>query len=73
MLIKSGMLVEIINASDQDMYTKSFVGRIGIVIENVKPLSSPNIWKILLGDGKSQNFHRLDLKPVTTIKQTEAT
>ena len=73
MLIKPGILVEIINAPDQDMYTKTFVGRIGIVIENVKTNSSPNIWKILLGDGNSQNFHRLDLKPVIAIEQTETT
>lgn len=60
---KPGDLVEIIEASDQSTYIRLFVGKLGVVIENVTAESSPNIWKILIDD-RCNNFHCLDFKVV---------
>lgn len=56
--IKVGDLVQIIDVPD-------FVGKVGMVIENIQTSLSPtNIWNVLLHEGKV-NFHVLDLKVLT--------
>jgi hypothetical protein len=70
MLIEPGILVEIIDVPDQDYFTKLLVGKIGLVIENIKANSSPNIWRILFEDGKIYKLHKLDLKPIIKMETT---
>lgn len=60
---KPGDLIEFIEARDQSYYTKTFIGKLGIVIESVPAKSSTNIWKILVDD-KFEIFHSLDFKLV---------
>lgn len=60
---RPGDLVEIVEVPDQNVYIRLFVGKLGVVIENVTAESSPNIWKLLIDD-RCINFHRLDFKVV---------
>lgn len=66
--LKSGDLVKIIYMPDQSAYERSFIGKLGIVIENVAASSSPNIWKVLIED-RCINFHLFDLEVVQRIKK----
>jgi hypothetical protein len=60
-LLQPGILVEVIEAADQGYLTKTLVGKIGLVIKNIKTNSSPNIWEVLVEE-KTFNLHALDLK-----------
>jgi hypothetical protein len=60
-LLQSGMLVEVIEAADQSYFTKTLVGKIGLVVKNIEAKSSPNIWEVLIEE-KTFNLHALDLK-----------
>lgn len=60
-LLQSGMLVEVIEAADQGYFTKTLVGKIGLVVKNIKTNSSTNIWEVLIEE-KTYNVHALDLK-----------
>jgi hypothetical protein len=60
-LLQSGMLVEVIEAADQGYFTKALVGKIGLVVKNIKTNSSQNIWEVLIEE-KTFNLHSLDLK-----------
>ena len=66
--LKSGDLVKIIYMPDQSAYERSFIGKLGIVIENVAASSSTNIWKVLIED-RCINFHLFDLEVVQRIKK----
>ena len=59
--VSPGDLVRIVYMPDQSAYERSFIGKIGIVIENVTTRSSPNIWKVLIED-RCINFHVFDLE-----------
>ena len=60
-LLQPGILVEVIEAADQGYFTKTLVGKIGLVVKNIKAKSSPNVWEVLV-EGKTFNLHALDLK-----------
>ena len=60
-LLQPGMLVEVVEAADQGYYTKTLVGKIGLVVKNITARSSPNIWEVLIEE-KTFNLHALDLK-----------
>lgn len=60
-LLQSGMLVEVIEAADQGYFTKTLVGKIGLVVKNIKTKGSQNIWEVLIEE-KTFNLHALDLK-----------
>jgi hypothetical protein len=60
-LLQSGMLVEVMEAADQGYLEKSLVGKIGLVVQNIKTNSSQNIWEVLIEE-KTFNLHALDLK-----------
>ena len=60
-----GDLVKIIQAPDQNYYTKQYIGKIGMVLENVPTNSSPNIWKVLLLDNETLRLHALDLELIS--------
>ena len=66
--MKAGDLVKIIYMPDQSAYERSFIGKLGIVIENVAARSSPNIWKVLIED-RCINFHLFDLEVVQQGKK----
>ena len=59
-----GDLIEIIEARDQSLYTKSFCGKAGILIKNLGPpqaMSSKRLWEVLI-EGKVITFHELDFE-----------
>jgi hypothetical protein len=61
-MFQVGDLVKIIQAPDQDKYfMKHLWGKMGIIIEKVNTSSSPNIWKVLVGD-QIHHLHKLDLQ-----------
>lgn len=60
-LLQPGMLVEVIEAADQGYFTKTLVGKIGLVVKNIKTKGSQNIWEVLIEE-KTFNLHALDLK-----------
>lgn len=60
-LLQPGMLVEVIEAADQGYFTKTLVGKIGLVVKNIKTKGSPNIWEVFIEE-KTFNLHALDLK-----------
>lgn len=60
-LLQPGMLVEVVEAADQGYFTKTLIGKIGLVIKNISAKSSPNIWEVLIEE-KTFNLHALDLK-----------
>ena len=60
-LLQPGMLVEVVQAADQGYYTKTLVGKVGLVVQNIKTNSSQNIWEVLIEE-KTFNLHALDLK-----------
>jgi hypothetical protein len=49
---------------------KRFWNKLGIVIENVKTNSSPNIWEIWV-DGRIINLHVLDFVKVEKQNETQ--
>jgi|688.fasta_scaffold203207_3 hypothetical protein len=61
---QKGDLIRVIQAPDQNTaHMKRFWNKLGIVIENVKTNSSPNIWEIWV-DGRIINLHVLDFVKV---------
>lgn len=60
-LLQPGILVEVIEAADQGYLEKTLVGKIGLVVKNIKAKSSPNVWEVLIEE-KTFNLHALDLK-----------
>ena len=60
-LLQSGMLVEVIEAADQGYFTKALVGKIGLVVQNIKTNNNQNVWEVLIEE-KTFNLHALDLK-----------
>ena len=69
----AGDLVEIIQAPDQNYYTRQYIGKIGMVLENVPTNSSPNIWKVLLLDNETLRLHAMDIDLVPQEKQDGST
>lgn len=65
-----GDLVKIVYMPDQSAYERSFIGKLGIVIENVPARSSPNIWKVLIED-RCINFHVFDLEVAQKSKRNK--
>lgn len=62
-MLRSGSLVEVIEAPDQGIYTKILIGKVGLIVENAKAASSPNVWIVLI-ENKMYNLHALDLKVI---------
>ena len=59
-----GDLVKIIEAGDQSLYTKTFRGKVGILIKNLGPpqiMSSKRLWETLV-EGKIITLHELDFE-----------
>lgn len=58
-----GRLVKIILGPDHGPEARIHEGKIGIVVNHVKPsnaIFSSNIWQVLI-EGKNRNFHAFDL------------
>ena len=68
--VAPGDLVKIVYMPDQSAYERSFIGKLGIVIENVPAKYSPNIWKILIDD-RCYDFHLFDLEVVQQSKRNK--
>lgn len=68
--VSPGDLVRIVYMPDQGAYERSFIGKFGIVIENVTTRSSPNIWKVLIED-RCINFHVFDLEVAQKSKRNK--
>lgn len=66
-MIKPGDLVEIIKNSDQSLYTRSFCGKLGVVLENINCSSSPNLWRVFVED-RIVHLHKLDFIVVQRAK-----
>ena len=62
--LKPGTLVRIIYAPDQGQWERSFIGKIGIVIERLTRIG-PNKYNILLCSGAYEIFHALDLEELS--------
>ena len=59
-----GDLVKIIEAGDRSLYTKTFRGKVGILIKNLGPpqiMSSKRLWETLV-EGKIITLHELDFE-----------
>jgi hypothetical protein len=56
-----GDLIQIINAPDQNFYTRKLCDKLGVVIENIITDSSTNIYKVLVED-RFCNLHALDME-----------
>ena len=65
---KPGDLVKVTYMPDQDYYTKTMRGKLGVVIEHVTTHSSPNIWKVLI-EGRCWNMHVYDIEVVQRIEK----
>lgn len=65
-MIRAGLLVEIIDAGDQPLWTKKLVGKIGMVIEPIiyrHNIKKYTVWKVLVEESM-YNLHILDLKEI---------
>lgn len=66
-MIRAGVLVEVIDAKDQPLWTKNLIGKIGLVIEPIIYWHSSkqySVWKILIEESVL-NMHVLYLKEIT--------
>lgn len=63
-----GCLVKVNPGPDHGAQARINAGKIGIVIRHMAEKdgvsSSPNVWQVVI-EGKSMNFHALDLTPMT--------
>jgi len=65
-MIRAGILVEVIDAKDQPLWTKYLIGKIGLVIEPIIYRHSTkqySVWRILIEESVL-NMHVLDLKEI---------
>lgn len=65
-MIRAGILVEVIDAKDQPLWTKHLIGKIGLVIEPIiyrHRSKEYSVWRVLIEESVL-NVHVLDLKEI---------
>lgn len=65
-----GDLVQVIEAPDQSLYHKSFVGQVGLIERKLtleESVSSGNVYKVLV-DQRTLHLHCLDMKLLSRVE-----
>ena len=70
--LEPGTMISIKLASDQDAFTRTHIGKAGLIFKNLTEedgeFSSKNLYRVIMETGKLYTFHYLDFEILSASK-----